>query len=160
MKDQRIMKRASARDPKQKKLKVKMASIMINCLVVWCKTSDYHGVWFHVPCLSDDFQFSYLSFCALVLLIAGNRCTRLFITEVQIRFPFARNRDDCRSNSDLLRRRSGNKAIFLPHVISKWGEETDRFKASSKGFGKENCLLFLSRFGMISYTEDLYRTPL
>ena len=83
MKDQRIMKQAFAKDPKQKKLKVKMASIIINCSVVRCKTSDYHGVWFHVPCLSNDyFHFSYLSFCALVLLITRNRCTRLFITEV------------------------------------------------------------------------------
>lgn len=93
------------------------------------------------PCRVSRANTSRSSF-SLCALAAGNRCTGLFITGAQIRFPFARSRDDCRSNSDLPRRRGGNRAVFWARVVGRQEGETSPLISKHRPKDSEKKIAF------------------
>lgn len=121
-----------------------MVSNIINCLVRR-KTSDYHGVWLPVPCLSSEcFQFSFLSLCLRCRKPVYRAVYHQNANQVSV---CAEQRDGCRSNSDLPRRRSGNRAVFLARMVGRQGGEiSSYFRTPFKGFGQENCLFHFVSF--------------
>jgi len=114
-----------------------MASIIINCLVVRRDIKQIITVsGFMCRISRASTSRSPFSLCALALLAAGNRYTRLFITGAQIRFPFARNRE---MTVEVIRTYQDVVAEIERYSWRAWQsdrEKSPRFKAPSKEFGK------------------------
>lgn len=135
-----------------------MASIIINCSTVRCKTGDYHGVWYS---RAEYFQLSFLSLCSRELgWLPETDVPRLFITEAQIRFPFARNREMTveviRTYQDVAPVAEIERYSWRAWQADGKKKRVSRLRTSSKGFRKENCLLlFVSFRSDIMYGRSL-----